>query len=104
MVEFSFSFVSRSLSYMHTSVPLRVGFPYLLSASLKPDKYFRRYQLERMAENEPNRKDFKKERQTEETTREVKITEKQAQKEGAKSAINNLAPRCRDFSAHLKYF
>ena len=57
-----------------------------------------------MAENEPNRKDFKKERQTEETTREVKITEKQAQKESAKSAINNLAPRCRDFSAHLKYF
>ena len=33
-----------------------------------------------MAENEPNRNDFKKERQTEETTREVKITEKQAQK------------------------
>ena len=38
-----------------------------------------------MAENEPDRKDFKKERQTEETTREVKITEKQAQKESAKS-------------------
>ena len=42
-----------------------------------------------MAENEPDRKDFKKEGQTEETTFEVKITEKQAQKESAKSAINN---------------
>ena len=50
-----------------------------------------------MAENEPDRKDFKKEDQTEETTREVKVTEKQAQKESAKSAINNLGPRCRDF-------
>ena len=45
-----------------------------------------------MAENEPDRKDFKKEDQTEETTREVKVTEKQAQKESAKSAINNLGP------------
>ena len=53
-----------------------------------------------MAENEPDRKDFKKEGQTAETTREVTVTEKQAQKESAKSAINNLAPRCRDFSAH----
>ena len=57
-----------------------------------------------MAKNEPNRKEFKKEGQTEETTRKVKITEKQAQKESAKSAIKNLAPRCRDFSAHLKCF
>ena len=57
-----------------------------------------------MAENEPDRKDFKKEGQTEETTLQVKIAEKQAQKESSKSAINNLAPRCRDFSAHFKYF
>ena len=45
-----------------------------------------------MAENEPDRKDFKKEDQTEKTTREVKIAEKQARKESAKSAINNLYP------------
>ena len=45
-----------------------------------------------MAENEPDKKDFKKEGQTEETTRDVKITGKQAQKESVKSAINNLTP------------
>ena len=42
-----------------------------------------------MAENEPDRNDFKKEGQTEETTLQVKITEKQAHKESVKSAINN---------------
>ena len=64
---------------------LAVELPYLLSASLKPDEYFRRYQLERIAENEPDRKYFMKERHT----LEVKITENQSQKESEKSAINN---------------
>ena len=40
--------------------------------------------------------------QTKETTVQVKTTEKQAQKESVQSAINNLAPQCRDFSAHVK--
>ena len=70
---------------MPGTAPLLVGFPYLLSASLKPDEHFRRYQLERMAANEPDRKDFMKEGQT----LEVKIIENQAQKESQKSAINN---------------
>ena len=66
-------------------MPLGVGFPYLLSANLKPDEYFRRYQLERMAANEPERKHFTKEGHT----LEVKINENQSQKESEKSAINN---------------
>ena len=64
---------------------LAIELTYLLSASLKPDEYFRRYQLERIAENEPDRKYFMKERHT----LEVKITENQSQKESEKSAINN---------------
>ena len=60
VVEFPFSFVSRSSFYRHGTVPLVVGIPYLLSANLKPDEYFRRYQLERMAANEPDRKHFTK--------------------------------------------
>ena len=56
-----------------------------------------------MAENEPDRKDFMSEGQTKETTVQVKTTEKQAQKESAQSSINNLAPRGRDFSAHVKH-
>ena len=56
-----------------------------------------------MAENEPDRKDFMNEVQTKETTVQVKTTEKQAQKESAQSSINNLAPRGRDFSAHVKH-
>ena len=64
---------------------LAVELTYLLSASLKPDEYFRRYQLERIAENEPDRKYFMKERHT----LEVKISENQSQKESEKSAINN---------------
>ena len=55
-----------------------------------------------MAENEPDRKDFMNEGQTKETFVQVKTTEKQAQKESVQSAINNLAPQCRDFSAHVK--
>ena len=66
-------------------MPLGVGIPYLLSASLKPDEYFCRYQLERMAANDPDRKHFTKEVHT----LEVKITENQSQKESEKSAINN---------------
>ena len=85
VVEFPFSFVSRSSFYRHGTVPLGVGIPYLLSASLKPDEYFRRCQLERMAANDPDRKHFTKEGDT----LEVKITENQSQKESEKSAINN---------------
>ena len=96
-----FSFVSRSSFYVHRTVPLEVSLPSF--CKLKPDKYFRRYQLERLAENEPGRKDFMNEVQTKETTVQVKTTEKEAQKESAQSSINNLAPRCRDFSAHVKH-
>ena len=85
VVEFPFSFVSRSSFYRYGTVPLGVGIPYLLSANLKPDEYFRRYQLERMAANEPDRKHFTKEAHT----LEVKINENQSQKECEKSAISN---------------
>ena len=78
-------FVSRSSFYMHRTVPLGVVIPYLLSASLKPYKYSRRYHIERMAANEPDRKDFNEGGHT----LEAKITEYQAQKESEKSAINN---------------
>ena len=86
---------------MHRTVPLEVSLPSF--CKLKPDKYFRRYQLERLAENEPGRKDFMNEVQTKETTVQVETTEKEAQKESAQSSINNLAPRFRDFSAHVKH-
>ena len=86
---------------MHRTVPLEVSLPSF--CKLKPDKYFRRYQLERLAENEPGRKDFMNEVQTKETIVQVKTTEKEAQNESAQSSINNLASRCRDFSAHVKH-
>ena len=50
-----------------------------------------------MVENEPDRKDTMNEGQTKETTVQVKTTEKQAQKESAQSAINNLAPGVETF-------